>query len=132
MTQTNIYIMDKIVDELANGKTLSQALQTVYIQRSVAIPFNEKAFDANIRILDLSVRSNNALLRNGLETIGDVVAFSINNKLTNLRNMGVTSAAEVFEKILDYCWSKLTKQEKVDFIIDTVERNEINMKPELF
>ena len=77
MTQRNIDIMDRIVDELAKGKKLSEALSTVYIKRNVVIPYNDEMFDIQIPDLKLSNRAVGCLMRNKLTTINDVIIAAV-------------------------------------------------------
>ena len=131
MTNTNIHIMDIIVDKLSHGKTLSQALKTVYSKRNVSIPFDEKFNDVSISSLDLSSRVFNPLMRNRLTTIGEVVQFCRTGGIMKARGLGKHGAIELFEAILDWCWNHMNNKEKTNFLIDTVERNECNIKEEL-
>lgn len=130
MTQHNIDIMDAIVNELGYGKKISKALATVYVKRSISIPFNEDTLKVLIVNLGLTGRTTNALLRAKLFTLGDVVRYSQENKITNIKNFGVNSGMEVYEAILDTCWDHLTEERKIDFLIDTVERNSDNIRDE--
>lgn len=128
MTQRNIEIMDVIVDKMIAGETLSQALKSVYEVRHVCIPCNEDNFNIPIQSLKMSCRSTNGLLRVGMRTLGDVVNYCNKHKITDIANLGKGSGIEVLETILDYCWSKMTVKERTEFLIDTVERNSINIR----
>lgn len=131
MTQKNIDIMDLIVTKMANGANLSKALEEVYTRRTVRIPYKEEYFNELIVEFGLSRRSTNALLRAKLRTIGDVVKFCNEKKITDVANLGKTSGIEVFEAILDHCWNEMSKDEKTYFLIDTVERNSRHIRAEI-
>ena len=131
MTQTNINAMDIIVTKMRNGKTLSKAMQEVYIKRNVAIPYREEWFGCKIASLKMSMRTTGALLRNKMETIKDVVNYTESGKITNIATLGRVSAIELFESILDYCWSQMSQDEKTAFLIDVVERNNGNIRTEI-
>ena len=73
MTQVNIYAMDAIVNELANGKTISEALKRVYSKRNVNILYNSQWLNVEIQDLNMSNRATNAILRNRLRTLNEVV-----------------------------------------------------------
>jgi DNA-directed RNA polymerase alpha subunit len=128
MTQTNINTMDTIVNELTAGKKLSAALSSVYSKRNVAIPHNDKFMEVDIKKLRMSMRTTNALLRGGIKTIGDVVNYCREDKITTVKTLGTASGIELFETILDYAWNHMSKIERVDFLTDIVERNENNLK----
>ena len=130
MTQKNIDVMDRIVNELAVGRKISDALSKVYVKRHIAIPYTEDMLRVRIVDLGFSRRTSNTLLRARLHTLNDVVNFAQNNKITTVRNLGNNSARELLETILDYCWDHMTEVEKTDFLIDTVTRNSNNIRDE--
>lgn len=130
MTERNIRIMDIIVSKIAEGKTLSEALKLVYIKRKVRIPYDEKNEDVPITSLKMSNRTTNSLMRNNVRSMYDVIKFCKNHKITELKAFGVGSGVELFETILDYYWSHMTSDERVVFLIDTVERNSSNIRVE--
>ena len=130
MTQKNIDIMDRIVDELGYGKKISKALETVYIKRNVAVTFKEDTLKVLIVNLGLSKRTSNALLRTKIFTLNDFIKFAEINKITDVKNFGINSGIEVLETILDICWDQMTETEKISFLIDTVERNSDNIRDE--
>lgn len=124
MTEKNIDIMNRIVDELAAGNKLSEALKTVYAKRNVEMLFGDRTFDVSVLDINLSKRTTRALLRLELNTINDVIEYAQHHKLTDIKNLGVGSATELLETILDYYWSILDVNERTNFLIDIVERNE--------
>lgn len=131
MTQKNIDVMNIIVNEMRDGIKLSKALECVYSKRNVCIPYNENYFDVLIIDLGLSRRSSNALLRARMRKLGDVIEFCKGKKITDITNLGITSGIEIFETILDYCWGRMSKDEKTSFLIDTVERNSDHIRSEI-
>ena len=131
MTQRNIYVMDVIVSKIAEGASFSKATKLVYNKRSVCIPYNEGYFEAPLVDLGMTSRSTNALLRARLRTLGDVIEFCVDKKITEITNLGKSSGVEVFETILDYAWDRMTEKEKELFLIDTVERNSGNIRSEI-
>ncbi len=132
MTQKNIDIMDKIVDEMIAGKKLSKALEVVYNKRNVVMPYCEKIFTMPTSLLGLSVRSNNALMNAGLKTANDIIKYASKHPgFAGIRNLGRTSCVEVLETILDFAWEHMNKQERADFLINTVTRNQFNIRAEL-
>lgn len=131
MTQTNINTMDLIVSKMAHGKTLSKAMYEVYTKRNVVIPYHEEWLECKLKSLRMSMRTTQALLRNKLETIGDVVNYTKEHKLTNLVTFGKVSGKELLSSILDYCWNNMSQEEKDIFLIDTVERNSANIRAEI-
>lgn len=131
MTQANIYVMDIIVDKMAEGASLSKALESVYHKRNVCIPYNDSDFDVSVMDLGLSNRATNALLRTKLRTLGDVIEFCNEHKITEIVNLGKNSGTEIFEAILDYRWQHMSKNARASFLIDTVKRNSNNIRTEI-
>lgn len=132
MTQKNIDVMDIIVSKMVEGAKLSKALKLVYNKRNVCIPYSEESFNVPIVELGMSFRVTNSLLRAKLRTIGEVVEFCDDYKITRVTNLGQNSGIEVFEAILDYCWEHMTQSERTSFLIDTVERNSENVRIEIY
>jgi DNA-directed RNA polymerase alpha subunit len=131
MTQKNIDVMDIIVSKMAEGVSLSKALKLVYNQRNVCIPYNDSDFDVSVMDLGLSIRATNALIRTKLRTLGSVIEFCNENKITDIINLGKNSGIEIFEAILDYRWSHMSQNERTSFLIDTVERNQDYIREEI-
>lgn len=130
MTQKNIDIMAIIVDRLAEGKKLSEAMKIVYAKRSVQIPHFDRMMDKDVRELKMSMRTTNALLHSGLGTIGKVADFCHTKKITDAKGVGPSMGMELMESVLDWCWSHMTLNEQKDFLMDTVERNSDNIREE--
>ena len=127
MTQKNIDTMDIIVSKMVDGKRLSEALKEVYSKRNVIIPYTESILSTSILKLNMSVRAINSLMRAKLQTIADVVNYCESKKITSVKMLGTGAGIELFEAILDYSWDHMTLNERVTFLIDTVERNEQNL-----
>lgn len=131
MTQKNIDIMAIIVDEMGSGKTFANALKTVYTKRSMEIPFSKELLGIRIMDLGMSNRTTNALLRGRLHTVNDIVNFTKRDHLMNLKNFGKGGGIELLETLANWCWDHLTNDERTVFLIDTVKRNENNIRKEL-
>lgn len=131
MTQRNIDIMDVIVDKMATGKTISDALKDVYVKRNIAIPFNDDDLNIGIDKLGMSRRTEFALMRGKMLTLLDMVKYCETQKITTVNLLGNNAGTEAFEAILNYLWSQMTKSERVAFLIDTIERNMENLRAEL-
>jgi hypothetical protein len=138
MTQRDIDVMDMIVNQMVQGKTLSAALKDVYTKRNVGIKYHDEWLSCGIKTLNMSMRTTSALLGNRINTINDVVNYTndvVNEtkkrSITNLQTFGRISAIELFESILDYCWNQMSRDEKTAFLIDVVERNSDNLRPEI-
>jgi hypothetical protein len=70
-------------------------------------------------------------MRTKLTTLGAVVKFCNEHKITEIVNLGRSSGIEIFETILDYCWEHMSQEEQTSFLIDTVERNSEYIREEI-
>ena len=131
MTQKNIDTMDLIVSLLAQHKKISKTLRYVYTKRNIVIPHNEEWYKVNVTDLGMTKRTTNALMRAHLTTLQDVVNHCEQSSVKDIKNFGVASGVELLETILDVCWDNMTEQQRVDFLIDTVERNEGHLRKEI-
>lgn len=127
MTQRNIEIMDTIVNELAT-KSLSEALKTVYVKRTVMIPFNVDKFNVPIEKLNFPTRTMHCLKRTHLNTVNEVVNYCSESGFKKIRNLGANGGMKMFEILLDWCWDHMDINQKTEFLIDTVERNVGNIR----
>lgn len=128
MKQEHIETMNTIVDLVAGGKKISQALGDVYEKRCVVLPFMEDIMDDPIENLRMTGRTYNALMRAKMRNIGDVIRFSDGGDFSRIRNFGRLSGIELFESILNYCWARMDVDQQTNFLIDAVVRNEENLR----
>ena len=131
MTERNVEIMDIIVSKMAEGMKISEALKSVYIRRNVFIPYSDRDFDVSVMSLGMSTRTSNALMRAKLKTIGDVVGFCNKHRITEILNLGRNSGIELFETILNHSWAHMNDDERLLFLVDTVERNQNYIREEI-
>ena len=126
-----IATIDTIINELAKGATISTALSTVYTKRKVTIRYKKQWFDIDVRDLHMDSRITNALMRQHLRTLNDVMDFiEDDHKPIDIRNLGVASGKKLMEVILDYAWTCMSEKEKAEFLIDAVVMNERYLKAE--
>ena len=124
MTQKNIDTMAIIVDELANGKKLADALKCVYTKRTVILPYDEDVLSIEVTKLDMPVKITNTLMRAKLKTLMDVVNYCENQKIRTVKGLGEISAIELFETIANYVWDHMSSNERTEYLISIVENNE--------
>ena len=73
--------------------------------------------------LSLSVRSQNALRRAGLNTLGQVSEALSADTVAHIRNLGKKSLNEIKTKILCYAYDQLNDTEKQEFFRFVIQRN---------
>lgn len=131
MTQVNVYALDAIVNELANGKTISEALKRVFTKRTVQIRYTDSKFDVPVTTLGMSRRSTNILMRNGIHTITELANYSTEACVRDLRGCGKDSMTEIMETVLNYAWEHMTEKEKIAFLVHTVHLNEYHLRDDI-
>lgn len=131
MTNTNIYAMDAIVNELAKGKTISGAMKAVFTKRTVQIRYTDEKFNVPVTSLKMSRRATNVLMRSGIHTITDLANYSAEESIKSLRGGGKDTLTEIMETILDYTWDHMTEKEKVAFLVHTVQLNEYHLRDDI-
>ena len=89
----------------------------------VNVDFTKTACEASIDELTLSVRSNNALRRSGIATIGELITRLNEGDLKSIRNLGNKSVNEIKTKVLVFGFDQLSEKGKMAFLYDLVENN---------
>lgn len=89
----------------------------------VRIAFSRTVCDMNIDELQLSVRSMNALKRQHIFTVEQVIDAIANNELIRIRNLGKKSMSEIKTTILDLGFQHLSEQEKSCFFQNIIDLN---------
>ena len=80
--------------------------------------------NAPLEELELSVRSYNCLRRAGMFTIGDVVkGIDGRNDLLRIRHLGMRSADEIMEAIMEYQYLILPEKMKKRYLARVAELN---------
>lgn len=89
----------------------------------VSLGYSKSDCDSSIDELMLSVRSQNALRRAGIFTIGTLIEALSNEDLLKIRNLGAKSFREIKTKILAFGYERLSQNEKRNFFTYLVENN---------
>lgn len=114
-----------VMSEQKNGfiKTLHRYFGSDF---KVRIAFSRSVCDMNIDDLQLSVRSMNALKRQHIFTVEQVINAIANHELIRIRNLGKKSLNEIKTTILDLGFLHLSANEKLSFF-----ENLISLNPEI-
>lgn len=89
----------------------------------IELGFTQKLCDTEVKDLDLSVRSYNALMRAGCHTVGQAISAINENKLMSVRNLGIKSVAEIRRFILEYGYTQASERRKKEFLHNLVKLN---------
>lgn len=89
----------------------------------IELGFTQKLCDTEVKDLDLSVRSYNALMRVDCYTIGQVIMAINENSLRNVRNLGVKSIAEIRVFMLEYGYMQSSERRKKQFLHRLIQLN---------
>jgi DNA-directed RNA polymerase alpha subunit len=76
---------------------------------------DKRIYDMVIEELDLTVRSYNAIKRNGINTIGDIVKLGIKG-IRDIKNIGKKSAEELVEKTKNFSIKEIKQRQPIDEI----------------
>ena len=116
--------INKTMELMANGMTISKALQVVYKTRKVQIPFVDKELNIPVQNAGFTNRACNCFAKTGLTTVLDVINYFDKHNWNSIDSFGVTTATDVFEKLLDITWSKLDTKERAEFLIRVDANND--------
>lgn len=94
---------------------------------TVKLQYSLRDCESSIDELNLSVRSNNALRRAGIDTMGELIDRLNEGDIKSIRNLGRKSYSEIQTKMAVYGYDKLTYQERREFFNDLLEENISNM-----
>lgn len=89
----------------------------------IELGYTQKLCDIEVKDLDLSVRSYNALMRAGCHTVGQAISAINENKLMSVRNLGIKSVAEIRRFILEYGYTQASERRKKEFLHNLVKLN---------
>ncbi len=89
----------------------------------IELGYTQKLCDTEVKDLDLSVRSYNALMRAGCHTVGQAITAINENKLMSVRNLGIKSVAEIRRFILEYGYTQASERRKKEFLHNLVKLN---------
>ena len=126
--------MDKngIIDNLILGEErygLAALLGYVFGDNiRVRLCYSLRDCGSSIDELNLSVRSQNALRRAGVMTLGELIDRLNEGDIKSIRSLGRKSLSEIQTKIVVYGYDKLTYQERREFFSNLLEENIENMR----
>ena len=89
----------------------------------IEMGYTKELCDTQVKDLDLTVRSYNALMRAGCNTVGETITAINEMDLLKFRNLGVKSVAEIRELILEYGYANLSERKKKEFLRNLVRLN---------
>lgn len=113
-----------VLTQTAESVGLPAALQHYYGGNiRLALPFTKRTCAASINELMFSVRSQNALKRAGLFTVGDVVQTLEANELNKIRNLGRKSTAEIKTHVTTFGFEALSSDGKRAFFHSLMAEN---------
>lgn len=100
----------------------------LYQRRGAGLKFRvyltDRLSSTDIDELQLSVRSNNCLRRNKINTIGQLCeSISSSADLYHLRNCGKTSVAEIMDNLFAYQYAILSPEKREEYLKTIIEMN---------
>ena len=110
--------------QTAEASGLPAALQHYYGGNiRLSLPFTKRTCAASIDELTLSVRSQNALKRAGLFTVGAIVQALEADELGKIRNLGRKSIAEIKTRVTVFGFEALSGDGKRAFFRSLMDEN---------
>jgi len=125
---------DLIADMNAHlpGRLTIKDIQTLRMGKGLAVCFicNDALMKTPVSdMLDLSVRSTNALKRSGFMTVGDLIETENSfEHLTRIRHCGAKSRAEIMGKLFFYQYSIIPEDKRSDYMKKILKLNGIVKK----
>lgn len=105
-------------------KELADLCRNLGTRPRFPVYMNRELMSTPLEELELSVRSFNCLRRAGMFTIGDVVnGINGRNDLLRIRNLGMRSADEIMEAIMEYQYLILPEKMKKRYLARIAELN---------
>lgn len=89
----------------------------------VSIGYTNSACNTGIDELCFSVRSQNALKRASIFTVGEVINALNQEQIEKIRNLGRKSISEIKTRILQFGFDQLSAGEKVQFFSILIDLN---------
>lgn len=120
--------IEKTMELMANGMTISKALAEVYETRKIHIPFKREKMDIPLTELTFSNRIKHCFEAANFKSLIEVIDYIEEHGWIKIRGFGKTSATEVFEKILDVAWEKLNIEERAAFLLLVNDENKARRK----
>lgn len=114
----------RLLKQKTEEQSLVEALYHVFRKNiNVQIGFSASDSASGIDVLNLSVRSYNALCRAGIMTLHELIGRLNEGSLKNIRNLGAKSYSEIQTRMVVYGFDHLSDREKNDFFLYLVENN---------
>lgn len=121
MANTEEYVNLKAILECFSGLKVHSKSKGKFL---FPIYMTDTMKETDIDILQLSVRSNNCLRRNGIYTIGSLCERIHGGlELKSLKHCGKTSVAEIMDNLFAYQFSILRPEKREDFVKKIIELN---------
>lgn len=104
-------------------KDLNTVLKTVAVNGTVVYPFIEKESICNMPIssLNLDTRSSNALMRNKIVTIGELLKRI--PELDKIRGLGSKSRSNILYELCAFTYTSLDSKKKKKYLMKIIKLN---------
>ena len=119
-TKINVETLHSLICEQGLLKAIRQTFGSSV---KIRIFFPDNVCKLSIDELDLSVRGNNCLKRDGIHFIGDLIDRIENSSLKSIRNLGGKTMSEIKTKLLEFVYKSLPKNRQFEFLSAIIEDN---------
>ena len=109
--------IDKVMELMANGKSIYEALAEMYENCKVKIPVSEKCLSIPVYKMKFNNRALHCFEKLQLETYEQVIDYLDNHHWDTIDNFGEGTAKATFERLLDVAWEHLKTAERAEFLL---------------
>lgn len=125
MTEKEFNLFEEVVDKIVDQKmSLSEALKTLYAKPDAIFFIDVDFLNTPIEAFNFEGRMYNALKRNKVVLLNDIVNICSNKTLVECPGIGKIGAKEMLYRILDYRFENMSPDDKASTIINCIRKNE--------
>ena len=115
--------IDKVMELMANDKSIYEALAEVYENCKVKIPVSEKCLSIPVYKMKFNNRALHCFEKLQLETYEEVIDYLSDHHWNTIDSFGEGTAKAVFERLLEVAWNNLNTKERAEFLIRVADEN---------
>ena len=116
-------LVEKLYDDIQRQGLINTIASVFGCNAKIEMGYTQAVCDTPVELLDLSVRSYNALMRANCKTVGQAITAINQQSLQGMRNLGRKSVAEIRSLIVEYGYKQLSETRKREFLLNLLQVN---------
>ena len=116
-------LVEKMYDDIQRQGLINTIASVFGRNAKIEMGYTQAVCDTPVELLDLSVRSYNALMRANCKTVGQAITAINQQSLQGMRNLGRKSIAEIRSLIVEYGYKQLSETRKREFLLNLLQIN---------